>query len=1009
MALPSIFRKFTGAETLSVVILVMSTVPATASDTVDTIPGTPDSVVLQAKTTVVRDLAEPAARDSLHDTGSDSTVAAKNSAMQTSTRNSFASPFTARADTSEKTTKRKIKTVLPAGVLFGTFSSEDGPYLINGNVIVPAGQILEFGAACTVYVGGEYSTITVFGQIFAKGTAKHPVVFMSAKPVTQPWDWDRIYCRSRNRSLFEHCIIRHSNFGIYVENGSAGINNCRFKRNSLHGLVVKNADVSLFSSEFSGGHAMAINLLAGARCTADSLIVRNNNTAISCAPQSMLKLNGGYLSYNATGLIVSRGASVEIVGTEVSRNKTGVVSNREIPRKVREMVYANKLDVKVVPPDEMKNLLKEPQPVASIVVPKASDSVAVSENFNAGFSAMSVPQEPTASFIGNVTTGFTYFRPRSEVHPRDRDTTETYLPGDGNTEDTLRTVERVLRQQNKYPGEQDDKWYGGIQPEFQFFANGRRGNADINLLMDMYSNQWLSTTNYIGKNMFNLSMNYAQQSVVIGDFFESGSETSIPGRQLTGIKYSGKYLEMGRGEKRLAFKLAAGETEIAKDSGDHEIFVYNQTVDTGMSKRQQITYIAEASFKPTRQSSIAARGIIAHDQTGKPLFRKALSDPAALDPVVAQTGCITGSVFLLERKLELFGEIDLGSADTLSDSSYEDIVWYNPNVEKAVPKVFSLFKPEDFKEHVAGIAGARGNTGGYASEIRYMQIAPSYFSAGDPYLINWRKNLTASLSKNITESWLVSGSYEFDRSILKGFSEEDKPSVTDLNIVSVASSYEMGEGKPAFSVDYTLQHQRNDARESVVREDTSYSESYKENEFSNRVTIEGKQRFTNGVSYSLRYQMLFDNDYSIHPDEYLNDEGDRIHNAVSGWLSFKIRRRVRNKTSFRLAFKHENRDSLRAWQYKVSDQLSVQIIPRKLSCNVSGEYVLKSEKEFTTSDWGPQLYTRFYSGELEVKYSLTARLTCSANGKYEKSFDEITGSSDNYSVITGGFHLTYLF
>ncbi|MBN1757025.1 MAG: hypothetical protein JW863_01835 [Chitinispirillaceae bacterium] len=924
---------------------------------------------------------------------------------------------TARNDTAnssgnvktEKTNRRSVKTVLPSGVLFGTFTKEDGPYLIDGNVIVPAGQILEFGAACTVYVGGDYTTITVFGQMFARGTEEAPVVFMSAKTVPQPWDWDRIYCRSRNRSLFEHCIIRHSNFGIYVENGSAGINNCRFERNSLHGLVVKNAEVSIFASVLTGGHVCAINLLPGAQLTADSLMVQRNNTAVSCAPQSMLKLNGGYLSFNSNGLIAAKGSSVEIVGTEVSRNKIGVIFTREIPRKIREMVYANKLDVKVVPQDEMKKLLKEPQPVASIVVPRSSDTVEVASGFSPGFSAMSVPQEASTSFIGNVTTGFTFFRPRSEFHPYDRDTTETYSTGEGGTEDTLRTIESVLRPQNRYPGEQSDDWYSGIQPELQFFANGRRGNADINLLMDLYSNQWLSTTNYIGKNMFNLSMNYAQQSVVIGDFFESGSETSIPGRQMTGIKYSGKYLEMGRGEKRLEFKLAAGETEIAKDSGDHEIFVYNQSVDTGMSQRQQITYLAEATFKPTRQSSIAARGIIAHDQTGKPLFRKALSDPAALDPVVAQTGCITGSLFLFERKLELFGEIDLGSADTLDDSTGDEIVWYNPNVEKAIPEVFSLFKPDDFQEHAAGIAGARGDAGGYTGEVKYMQIAPSYYSAGDPYLINWRKNLNASVGKIVNDKWGINGSYEFDRSILKGFSEDDDPSITDLNIVSLNTTYEMGENKPSFSVDYTLQHQRNDARESVVREDTSYSEDFKEKEFSSRVSVEGKQKLKNDLSYSLRYQMLFDNDYSVHPDELLNNEGDRMHNAVSGWLSFKIKRIVRNKTSFRLGFKHENRDSLRAWQYKLSDQLTVHIIPRKLSCSIAGIYLSKSEKEYATGEWGPELFTRFYSGELEVKYSLTSRLTCSAMGKYEKSYDEITGSSDNYSVIVGGFHLTYLF
>lgn len=902
-----------------------------------------------------------------------------------------------------------VKVSLPGGVLFGTFTKEDGPFLISDNVIVPSGQVLEFGPACTLYVGGEYTTITVFGQLFARGTEEEPVVFMSAKRRPQPWDWDRIYCRSRNRSLFEHCIISHSNYGVYVENGSASISNCYFKRNSLNGVAVKNGDITITTTRFSGGHVIALSLLPGAVVNADSLTITENITGISCADKSTLKLRGGAISSNSNGLIAARHSSIDIVAAEICRNKNGVIAELPIPKKTREMVYDNNLDVKIATAEEMKKLLKEPQPVTSIVLPKAGTAAKISDDFKAGFSAMSIPREATTSFIGNVKTGFSFFMPRSSHHPKDFDTTETYQTRSDSTIDTVRTIKKVMNRQTKYPGEQSDTWYSGIQPELQFFANGRRGDADINLLMDMYGNQWLSTTNYLGKNMFNLAMNYSHQSVVIGDFFESGSETSIPGRQMTGIRYSGKYFEMGRGEKRLVFKLAAGETEIAKDSGDHEIFVYNQTVDTGMSKRQQITYLAEATLKPTRLSSVTARGIIAHDQTGKPLFRKSLSDPAAVDPVSAQTGCISGNIFLLNQKLELYSEIDMGSADTLSDSTADKIAWYNPQVEKAVPKVFSLFNSEDFMQHYAVSGGMRGNFNGYKGNIRYLQIAPNYYSAGDPYMVNWRKNGLLSIGRQILDNLELTGSYEFDRTSLPGYGEDNTPTVTDLNIFSIESGYEMGEGKPAFSLNYTLQHKKNDARESVVHEDTSYSEDFDELEFSNRVSLEGKQRITTAMSYSLRYQLLWDKDYSDHPDEDLQNEGDRFHNGLSGWFTVRVKRKLRNKISLRVATKHENRDSLRAYQIKVGDQLSYQIIPRKLSCSVSGEYMYKQEKEFGDDEWLSPLLTTFYNGGLEVKYSLTSRLSCSVKGKYEKSYDEITGSSENYTASIFGLHLTYLF
>jgi len=930
------------------------------------------------------------------------------STSQSDTGASVSNESKAAPDTRSVQKRHEAKTTLPAGIIFGAFSKEDGPFYIEGNVVVPSGQILEFGPACTVYVGGDYSTITVFGQIFALGTKDDPVVFMSANVNAQPWDWDRIYCRSPSRSRFEHCVVQHSNYGIFLENGTADIVGCRFAHNSLHGVVVKNSDLAITRSEFTGNHVVALNILEGASVTADSLVIRNNITALFCAGKSRFVLRGGSITSNSNGILAANGSSVEITDADVTRNKTGLTATVPIAQKMRQLIYDNYVDLKVVTAQEMKALFREPHPVASMAITEP-DAKPLQGDITPGFSAVSTPEPPASDFIGNVTAGFAWYSPRSVAHPREYDSSDTVVMRSDGSFDTLRTAYRIKRYQMKYTGEQSDDWYSGFQPQLQFFANGRRGNADVNLQMDLYGDQWLSTSNYIGKNMFNLSMNYEQQSLVIGDFFEGGSETSMSGRQMTGLRYSGRFMEMGRGEKRVGFKLAAGETEIAKDSGDHEIFVYNQSVDTGMSKRQQITYLAEVDLKPTRFSTILARGIIAHDQTGKPLFRKPIGDPATPDPVTAQTGCIAGNVLLFDQKLELYGEIDLGSADTLSDSAAQKIAWYNPRIEKAVPKVFSLFDRSDFTEHFAALAGAKGKIRDYTGHIKYMQAAPSYFSAGNPYMLTWRKNLIATVEKPLITGVNAVFSYEFDRTTLENSSDTTQYDNTDLNIFGIAATWETGENRPSFSIDYSLEHEQNVARESVRKEDTSYSAKYRNRELGNIVALEGRQTFSNDLSYSLRYQLLYDNDYSEHPDERLNDEGDRIHNAISGSLSWKIRRVVRNRTTLRLAFKHENRDSLRAWQYRVTDQLTVNIIPRRLTCTLIGEYSRKSEKEFETDLWTDPMLTSFYSAEMELRYSFTARLSCTAMGRYEKSYDEITGSSENYSAPGAGFHMTYLF
>lgn len=196
---------------------------------------------------------------------------------------------------------------IPAGIMFGKFEKESGPFLITGSIIVPSGQSLEFGPGCKVYIGGNYSTITVFGQLIAKGTREDPVIFQSAKPRPNPWDWDRIYCRSKNRSVFEHCIIRHSNYGICVENGSVAIDHCIFERNSLHGLVVRNSSVTLNNSTFTKGHVLAVFCEEGAQVRAESLFVSGNITGLACAEKSDFEMRGGTISNNTNGLAVLDG------------------------------------------------------------------------------------------------------------------------------------------------------------------------------------------------------------------------------------------------------------------------------------------------------------------------------------------------------------------------------------------------------------------------------------------------------------------------------------------------------------------------------------------------------------------------------------------------------------------------------------------------------------------------------------------------------------------------------
>jgi hypothetical protein len=882
---------------------------------------------------------------------------------------------------------REIKTIIPAGIFFGTFSKEDGPYLIDGSVTVPSGQVLEFKAGSVVYIGGGYSTITVFGQMIARGTESDPIIFMSARKEPNPWDWDRIYCRSRNQSVFEHCIIRHSNYGITVENGSVTIIRCFFERNSLYGLSVKNSEATISYSTFNKGHVLAILLNGGAEVRGDNLVISDNTTGIGCDGKARLHLEKSRVEDNVNGIVATSDASINLVGTAISRNKTGIITDKPIPKKNRSMVFNNGMDEKIVGREALHGYLKQPEAVRSIVLPKTQTTTPEKEGFTAGFNTAAAQEGPASSFIGTVTAGFRYFQPETQRHP----VTDTVLP------------------QTLYPTE--------LQPEVQVFANGKRGATDINLLMDLYSNSWLYTEGYFGKNTLNLGLTYDNHTLSFGDFFESGSETSMSGRQMTGIKYTGYYWDMGGGMRRMEYRLAAGESEMPRDSGRHDLRQYNIKVDSGMSMRQQLTYVMAATLRPSRNSTFSAQGIIARDQVDKPLFRHVLTDPGAPRPIEAQTGVLAGTLSLLKGSVELSAEVDLGTHDTIGVAQQKNVAWYNPELEDALPKIFRNFlSTSDFRRHYAATLGGKGFYRDYTVSLAFIGIGPEYFSAGNPYLESNRRLARCTVERLISEYRSFGLGYDYEQTLSTG-------TPIDRNNLNVNVEYGFGENQPAFSLNYLARIETATSSERFLVEtpdpdadDSTAYGTYRYEKLTNSALVEGKQNLSSAFSYSAGYQVLWDNDLSTHVNSEYNDIGDRFQHQVTGMVMFRINRTLRNKTNVRVTLKDENRDSLNSLAYKVSDQLGLTVIPRKLTMNISAEISRKTEEEFWTDTlrsvaigWQDPLLTFFYGGELEVKYSLSPRLTFTAKGRYEKSYDEIESSRENYLVKIAGMHVTYLF
>lgn len=886
--------------------------------------------------------------------------------------------------------------VMP-GIYHGVYSKEESPVLIKGNVAVPAGKLLEFGPGCTVYISPG-AKITVYGELRALGTRKEPVKFISSSQNPSGGDWNSIHIRSRSVSLFRNSIIRHAESGLKVENSSVSVKGCIFERNN-HGLSIRSSEVTLFNSVVRNGHHIALFVQQNAVLKAQNILLRDNATAVLLSDRSDISIDSSSISHNEYGFVVPSGAGISMEKVKIRKNRYGIFSAADLPLTIRKQARKNADNFKKASKEKIHNLFSSDSTIVTSIFSPVSNQSSMLDQSDS--------KKNATSFIGNVTAGFSYHRPRSYKHPiKNRNVTYTTVPvsDDSSRADSTVVYKDTLIYQKRYPGEQSDRFYAGLKPEIQLFASGKRGKTDINLLMDMHGSQWMRQNNYIRKNLFNLSMDYDDKALVFGDFYESGSEISMAGRQMTGIRFTGDFWEKESGDGLVEVRLAAGETEMAQDVGDRHLDIYNEVVDSGMSVRQQITYVLSGLIRPNGNSHFSARGIISRDQIYKPLFGSPINDKGAPEPLQAQTGLFEGGIMLFGGAMELFAELDLGNHDTIPKDEWENTAWYNPEIEEAVPKVLSLLNRKDFRSHSAVLGGVKGFHKDLKLQFTVMEIADRFFSAGNPYLENDKRRITLGAEKILIKKIDASAEYEYEKVLMTQNPET-------RNSAHISAVCKIGEYLPELSLDYITQLSTSDKTERVAVEGLYYDSAYTALDMQNLLSMEGRQTFKNGTSYSLRYQILHDNDLADHPDSLQNNLEDGIQHQLSGSLKMRYRSLFRNRFSFRVATKETKRDSLRGLDYRLRNRFTYTVLPRRLSMSIAGDYSRRRDKEFCTdqNSWEDPVLTVAYGGESEIRYTINSKYTLSCKGRYEKSYDELPGSSENYTLLMGAFHVTCLF
>jgi len=133
-----------------------------------------------------------------------------------------------------------------------TFSPDGNPYIVENDIVIPAGQKVVVNKGC-VFLFKPFTALIVRGQLFVDGTEKEPVVFTSINddkfnPETEKlpaaFDWNGIdIAGSAAGTNLSHAVVSYSVFGVKSQYDGLVLTQCTFYENgqfnfTLHGRAL---------------------------------------------------------------------------------------------------------------------------------------------------------------------------------------------------------------------------------------------------------------------------------------------------------------------------------------------------------------------------------------------------------------------------------------------------------------------------------------------------------------------------------------------------------------------------------------------------------------------------------------------------------------------------------------------------------------------------------------------------------------------------------------------------
>jgi hypothetical protein len=128
------------------------------------------------------------------------------------------------------------------------FIASHGPFVVEKDIIIPAGTTVEIPAGC-VFLFANFTGIQVYGKLLVKGTSSKPVIFTSKQDpeynpqsdqLPNPFDWNGIYISKESAgSIFDNFRLSYSVYGIKSQSEHLVIQNGLFQQNGQYHVTIR--------------------------------------------------------------------------------------------------------------------------------------------------------------------------------------------------------------------------------------------------------------------------------------------------------------------------------------------------------------------------------------------------------------------------------------------------------------------------------------------------------------------------------------------------------------------------------------------------------------------------------------------------------------------------------------------------------------------------------------------------------------------------------------------------